>query len=153
MHWQGGQSLRRIVPDYAVSFGLGGCVCQKRYIISVVGVGNSFYWVPSASFLCQLEIVFFHFINRCSKHPKIIFEVDVLIGPATILSETIPTIKKHSTKNYWRKLFFRKYNQKLFKKIETIQTQNLEKKHKPKLFLQLNQNKKSNIKKQYEIQN
>ena len=38
------------------------------YAISVVGVGNCFCGVPSASFLCQLEAVFFDFINWCSKH-------------------------------------------------------------------------------------
>ncbi len=37
-------------------------------VIGVVGVGNCFCGVPSASFLCQLEAVFFDFINRCSKH-------------------------------------------------------------------------------------
>ena len=37
-------------------------------VIGVVGVGNCFCGVPSASFLCQLEAVFFDFIDRCSKH-------------------------------------------------------------------------------------
>ena len=37
-------------------------------VIGVVGVGNCLCGVPSASFLCQLEAVFFDFINRCSKH-------------------------------------------------------------------------------------
>ena len=50
------------------SFGLVGCICQYRYVIGVVGVGNSFCGVPSVSFLCQLEAVFSDFINRCSKH-------------------------------------------------------------------------------------
>ena len=49
-------------------FGKGGCICQNRYVISAVGVGNCFCWVPSAPFLCQLEAVFFDFIDRCSKH-------------------------------------------------------------------------------------
>ena len=34
-------------------------------VIGVVGVGNCFCGVPSASFLCQLETVFFDFIDRC----------------------------------------------------------------------------------------
>ena len=50
------------------SFGLGGCIFQNRYIIGVVGVDNCFCGVPVASFLCQLETVFFDFIDRCSKH-------------------------------------------------------------------------------------
>ena len=41
-----------------------GCICQYRYVISVVGVSNCFCGVPSASFLCQLEAVFFDFINK-----------------------------------------------------------------------------------------
>ena len=32
-------------------------------VIGVVGVGNCFYVVSSASFLCQLEAVFSDFIN------------------------------------------------------------------------------------------
>ena len=43
-------------------------ICQYRYVIGVVGVGNCFCGVPSASFLCQLEDVFSDFIDRCSKH-------------------------------------------------------------------------------------
>ena len=39
-------------------FGLVGCIRQYRYIIGVVGVGNCFCGVPSASFLSQLEAVF-----------------------------------------------------------------------------------------------
>ena len=38
------------------------------YVIGVVGVGNCFCWVPSASFLCQLEAVLSDFVNRCSKY-------------------------------------------------------------------------------------
>ena len=49
-------------------FGLGGCICQKRYVIGVVGVGYCFCGIPSTSFLCQLETVFFDFFNRCTKH-------------------------------------------------------------------------------------
>ena len=40
-----------------LGFDLGGCICQKHYVIGVVGVGNCFCEVPSASFLCQLETV------------------------------------------------------------------------------------------------
>ena len=40
-------------------FGLVGCICQNHYVIGVVGVGNCFCGLPSASFLCQLETVFF----------------------------------------------------------------------------------------------
>ena len=36
--------------------------------IAVIGVVNCFCSVPSASFLCQLEIVLLDFIDRCSKH-------------------------------------------------------------------------------------
>ena len=43
-------------------------ICQNRYVIGVVGVGNCFCGLTSASFLCQLETVFFVFIDRCSKH-------------------------------------------------------------------------------------
>ena len=43
-----------------------------RIVIGVVGVGNCFCRVPSASFLCQVETVFFDFINRCSKRVEII---------------------------------------------------------------------------------
>ena len=39
------------------------CICQNRYVIGVVGVGNCFGGVPSASFLCQLEAVFSDFIT------------------------------------------------------------------------------------------
>ena len=42
--------------------------CQYRYVIDVVGVGNFYCSVSSASFLRQLEAVFSDFINRCSKH-------------------------------------------------------------------------------------
>ena len=49
-------------------FGLVGCICQNRYVISVVSIGNCFCGVPSASFLCQPEAVFFDFINQYSKH-------------------------------------------------------------------------------------
>ena len=49
-------------------FGLGGCICQKRYTIGEVGVGNWFYVVLSASFFCKLETIFFDFIDRCSKY-------------------------------------------------------------------------------------
>ena len=32
-----------------------GCICQDRYVIGVVGVGNCCCGVPSASFLRQFE--------------------------------------------------------------------------------------------------
>ena len=41
---------------------------MKCYVIGVVRVHESLCGVPSASFLCYLETVFFHFINRCFKH-------------------------------------------------------------------------------------
>ena len=44
------------------------CAFTRITVIGVVGVGNCFCGVPPASFLCQLETVFFDFINRCSKH-------------------------------------------------------------------------------------
>ena len=56
------------VPAMARSRLCSGCICQKRYVIGVVGVGNCFCGVPSASFLSQFETDFFDFINRCSKH-------------------------------------------------------------------------------------
>ena len=37
-------------------FGLVKCICQYRYVIGVVGVGNCCCGVPSASFLRQFEI-------------------------------------------------------------------------------------------------
>ena len=46
-------------------FGFGGCICQKWYIIGVVGFGNCLCGVSSASFFCQLETVIFHFIVFC----------------------------------------------------------------------------------------
>ena len=52
----------------SVSAWLGVFARQNHYVIGVVGVGNCFCGVPSASFLCQLEAVFFDFINQCSKH-------------------------------------------------------------------------------------
>ena len=36
-----------------------GVFAQYCYVIGVVGVGNCFCGVPSATFLCQLEAVFF----------------------------------------------------------------------------------------------
>ena len=39
------------------SFGLVRCICQYRYVIGVVGVGNCCCWVSSASFLRQLEAI------------------------------------------------------------------------------------------------
>ena len=58
LHWHGGQCLWQLVPDYVVVFQLGWVCCQNRYVIGVVGVGNCFWGIPSASFLCQLEAVF-----------------------------------------------------------------------------------------------
>ena len=43
---------------------LDWCVCQNRYVIGVVGVGSCFCWVSSASFLCQLEAVFFEILEN-----------------------------------------------------------------------------------------
>ena len=50
------------------SFGLVGCIYQYHYVIGVVGIGNCFCGVPSASFLCQLEAVFSDFVNQCFKY-------------------------------------------------------------------------------------
>ena len=54
--------------NYTTGTSLVVCVCQNRYVIGVVDVGNCFRWISSASFLCQLEAVFFDLINRFSKH-------------------------------------------------------------------------------------
>ena len=45
-----------------------GVFAGHAYVIGVVGVGNCFCGVPSASFLCQLEAVFSDFVDRSSKH-------------------------------------------------------------------------------------
>ena len=66
--WHGGPMQHQLVPDYVASFDLGGCICQKRYVIGVVRVRNCLCGISSASFLCQLEIVVFHLINRLSKY-------------------------------------------------------------------------------------
>ena len=50
------------------SFGLVRCICQYRYVIGVVGVGNCCCGVSSASFLRQFEAILFDFVNRCSKY-------------------------------------------------------------------------------------
>ena len=44
-------------------FSLGGCICQKCYVIGVDRVRNCLCVLPSASFLCQLQTVVFHYIN------------------------------------------------------------------------------------------
>ena len=44
------------------------CICQYRYVIGVVGVGNCCCGVPSASFLRQFEAILSDFVNRCSKY-------------------------------------------------------------------------------------
>ena len=49
-------------------FGLVRCICQYRYVIGVVGVGNYCCGVSSASFLRQFEAILFDFVNRCSKY-------------------------------------------------------------------------------------
>ena len=49
-------------------FGLVRCICQYRYVIGVVGVGNCCCGVSSASFLRQFEAILFDFVNRCSKY-------------------------------------------------------------------------------------
>ena len=41
-------------------FSVGGCICQKRYVIRVVCVHNRFCEVSSASCLCQSKVIFFH---------------------------------------------------------------------------------------------
>ena len=48
--------------------GLSGWICQNRYVIGVVFLGNCFCGVPSACFLCRPETVFFDYIERYSKH-------------------------------------------------------------------------------------
>ena len=40
-------------------FGLVRCICQYRYVIGVVGVGNCCCGVSSASFLRQFEAILF----------------------------------------------------------------------------------------------
>ena len=40
-------------------FGLVGCICQYRYVIGVVGVGDCCCGVSSASFLRQFEAILF----------------------------------------------------------------------------------------------
>ena len=45
-------------------FGLVRCICQYRYVIGVVGVGNCCCGVSSASFLLQFEAILFDFVNR-----------------------------------------------------------------------------------------
>ena len=47
---------------------LVGCICQYRYVIGVVGVGNCCCGVPSASFLRQLDAILSDFVDRCSKY-------------------------------------------------------------------------------------
>ena len=50
-------------------FGLGGCICQKRYVIGVVRVCNCLCGVPYVSFLSQLVTVMFHYIiRRCPEY-------------------------------------------------------------------------------------
>ena len=49
-------------------FGLVRCICQYRYVIGVVGVGNCCCGISSASFLRQFEAILFDFVNRCSKY-------------------------------------------------------------------------------------
>ena len=39
VHWHGGHSPRRFVPNYAVVFRLG-CICQYRYVIGYRSYGN-----------------------------------------------------------------------------------------------------------------
>ena len=56
------------VIKYFAGFGLVRCICQYRYVIGVVGVGNCCCGVPSASFLRQFEAILFDFVNRCSKY-------------------------------------------------------------------------------------
>ena len=41
-------------------FGLGGCICQKRYVISVVRICYSFCGLLSTSCLFQCKAIFFH---------------------------------------------------------------------------------------------
>ena len=49
-------------------FGLVRCICQYRYVIGVVGIGDCCCGVSSASFLRQFEAILFDFVNRCSKY-------------------------------------------------------------------------------------
>ena len=59
VHWHGRQCLRRPVPNYVVGFRLGWVYSPVSLCHNgVVGVGNCFCGVPSASFLSQLEAVF-----------------------------------------------------------------------------------------------
>ena len=47
-------------------FGLVRCICQYRYVIGVVGVGNCCCGISSASFLRQFEAylcILFDFVN------------------------------------------------------------------------------------------
>ena len=71
VHWHGGQSLRWLVPNYAVWFGLVGCICQYRYVIGVVGIGNCFCGVPSASSLTSIAAKIYNTLLRNRIEPKI----------------------------------------------------------------------------------
>ena len=49
-------------------FGLGECICQKRYVISVVSVRNCLCRVSPASCSCLSEAIFFRLIYQRSKY-------------------------------------------------------------------------------------
>ena len=55
------------VSDYVAGFRLGRGICQKRYVIGVVGVRNCLCELSFTFVLCQLETVVIHFISRRSK--------------------------------------------------------------------------------------
>ena len=61
VHWHVGLCLQWLAPVWAGAF-------ARSAVIGLVGISNCFCGVPSASFLCQLETVFFDFINWYSKH-------------------------------------------------------------------------------------
>ena len=67
----------RLKDMYSVLFALtwrpmpsaaGGYICQKCYVIGVVRFLDCLCEVSSASFLCQLEGIVVHFIDRYSKY-------------------------------------------------------------------------------------
>ena len=60
LHWHGGLCTCWSFQTMQQGFSLGGCICYKRYVISVVCIHYSLCGVSSASFLCQSEAVFFH---------------------------------------------------------------------------------------------
>ena len=59
-HWHGGLYHLCLVQAMQLGFGLGGCICQQRYIICVVRLRNSLCGLSSASCLFQCKAIFVH---------------------------------------------------------------------------------------------